>query len=255
MLTSGGSAADGNRGRLLWSLLASVALNVACWVLLPSVLSRTNVAQTPREIVSVSLSRLHLERRPRAAAATHMQPKRPRTPAPTRTPTPKAMPIARRAPSTETTTELAPAPPAYIALPSGWSRQGFAFLGTTETAEWLDWSKSKHTEKWVPRVFLWRMKMESGYMQRLSLHDAVEHIRSTLQQDAKITVSKAQRVCDGERDGWFLSYEKPDDDPPLHFDETVLLAGGKVYRAMYIRAVSQPEDPDTREALNSLCRF
>jgi len=251
MLTAVGSAASGNLRRLLWSLLASAVLNVAVWVLLPSVLSRKSLPQAPREIVSVSVSRLRIAPRPRATlhpspkralhAIVHVQQK------------PRA--VAPRASSTATTTEIAPPPPAYIALPAGWNRQGFAFLGTTETAEWLNWGKTKHSEKWVPRVFLWRMKMESGYMQGLSLHDAVEHILETLHEDAKITVSKAQRVCDGERDGWFLSYVKPDDDPPLHFDETVLLADGKVYRAMYIRSVNQPEDADTRDALKSLCRF
>lgn len=239
MLTAAGSAASGNPRRLLWSLLASAVLNAGFWLLLPSMASHTSVAVPSRETVRVSISRLRIERRPL------------RTPHPRRTRTTIAPHVA----TADTTTDIAPAPPAYIALPSGWSRQGFAFLGTTETAEWLDWSKTKHSEKWVPRVFLWRMKMESGYMQHLSLHDAVEHILATLRQDAKITVSRAQRVCDGERDGWFLSYVKPDDDPPLHFDETVLLADGKVYRAMYIRAVSQPEDPDTRDALNSVCRF
>ena len=253
MLTAVGSAASGNLRRLLWSLLASAVLNVAFWVFAPSMLSRTSLPQPPREIVKVSVSRLHIGPEPRATM--HPSPKHAPLVAMLVQPKRTARAIARRAPSNETTTELAPPPPAYIALPSGWNRQGFAFLGTTETAEWLNWSKTKHSEKWVPRVFLWRMKMESGYMQGLSLHDAVQHILATLHQDAKITVSKAQRVCDGEREGWFLSYVKPDDDPPLHFDETVLLADGKVYRAMYIRSVNQPEDADTRDALKSLCRF
>ncbi len=148
---------------------------------------------------------------------------------------------------------LAPPPPASLALPSGWSRQDFAFLGTTDTAEWLDWSKTKQSAKWVPRVFLWRMKTEAGYMHAPSLHDAVAHILTSLRQDARLHASRAQRVCDGQSEGWYLSYVKPDDDPPLHFDETVFMAGDKVFRAIYIRAVDQPEDPKTLEALNSLC--
>lgn len=252
MLTTSGWAARGNLRRLLWSVLISTLLNAGFWVLLPSLLSHARVAETSREVVRVSLSPLHFQRRTRTTM--HAQPKR-KSIVPRHTSPHVSVRPRKEAPSTATTTELAPAPPAYISLPSGWSRQEFAFLGTTETAEWLNWGKTKHSDKWVPRVFLWRMKMESGYMQRLSLHDAVEHILGTLRQDAKIHVSKAQRLCDGERDGWFLSYVKPDDDPPLHFDETVLLAQGKVYRAMYIRSVDQPEDPDTREALNSLCRF
>lgn len=147
---------------------------------------------------------------------------------------------------------MAPPPPASLALPQGWTRQDFGFLGTTETAEWLDW---KHqSAKWVPRVFVWRIKAETGYMSRSSLHDAVHAVLSSLHDEgAKLYASKAQRVCGGERPGWFLSYVKTEDDPPLHLEETIFLDGDTIYRATYIRAAGEPEDAKTREALNTLC--
>lgn len=147
---------------------------------------------------------------------------------------------------------MAPPPPATLALPQGWTRQDFGFLGTTETAEWLDWKNQ--SAKWVPRVFVWRIKAEAGYMSRSSLHDAVHGVLSSLHEEgAKLYASKAQRVCDGQRPGWFLSYVKTADDPPLHLEETIFLDGGTIYRATYIRAAGQPEDAKTRAALNTLC--
>jgi hypothetical protein len=148
---------------------------------------------------------------------------------------------------------MAPPPPATLALPRGWARQDFGFLGTTQTAEWLDW-KNQST-KWVPRLFLWRFKAEEGYMRsKTSLQDTIRKITAQLHDDgAQLYVSKAQTVCGGQQPGWFLSYVKTVDDPPLHFEETLFTDGENVYRAIYIRAAGQQEDPKTREALNTLC--
>jgi hypothetical protein len=150
------------------------------------------------------------------------------------------------------TASLAPPQPASLALPPNWAKQDFGFLAATDTTTWLDWKKQSGA--WVSRVFLWQRKVEEHYMRRSSLRDAVEEILSSLRaEDATVYASKAQRVCGGRRAGWFLSYAKPKDDPPLHFDETLLMAGGTIYRATYIRAVDQAEDTKTRDALNTLC--
>lgn len=91
-------------------------------------------------------------------------------------------------------------------------------------------------------------------MSRPSLHDGVQKILATLHgENAKIYASKAQQVCNGQRAGWFLSYMKPGDEPPLHFDEALYMAGDTIYRAIYIRAVGQPEDAKTRNSLTTLC--
>jgi hypothetical protein len=227
MIAHAAAYALGRNRRLLWSLLASAVLNALAWVMLPVHLARRTAVEAPERLV-VTASFIRTEHR-RASA-------RPRAAAPP-----------------QETAMLAPPPPAALALPQGWSRQDLAFLGTTKTAEWLNWSKSRHSDKWVPRVFVWQMPVKPGYMHAPSLSDAVQQILDTLHEDATISASRPQRVCSGERDGWFLSYVKADDDPPLHYDETLLMQGQSIYRAIYIRAVDQPEDTTTRAALSSLC--
>lgn len=147
---------------------------------------------------------------------------------------------------------VSPQQPAALWLPHGWAKENFGNIAETNTTLWLDWAKQ--TSNFVPRVFLWQKRMDDRYMHKASLQDAVEEVLSSLRAgNAEIYVSKAQRVCAGERVGWFLSYVKRDDDPPLHFDETVFMAGEIVFRATYIRPVDQPEDTKTREALSTLC--
>lgn len=147
---------------------------------------------------------------------------------------------------------LAPPPPATLALPQGWTREDFGFLGTTKAAEWLDWKNQ--SAKWVPRVFVWRIDADPAYMSRPSLHDAVAQVLSTLHDErARMYISRAQAVCNGQRPGWFLSYVKTEDDPPLHLEETMFMDGTTIYRATYIRAAGQREDQQTRAALNTLC--
>lgn len=242
------------RARLLWSLLASLVLNLVAWTVVPAAFTIHREPQT-RERLVVTASFVRLEHRRRVRSTP--QPKstaRPKLNLP-HAPTPVARQIARTsAPKQEPESAmLGPPPPASLSLPSGWSRQDLAFLGTTTTAEWLDWTHSKKTDKWVPRIFLWQMNAKPGYMHRPTLDDAVKQILDTLHDDARMQTSRAQLVCNGERRGWFFSYVKSEDDPPLHFDETVYMTGEKIYRAIYIRSVDQPEDPQTRAALNTLC--
>jgi hypothetical protein len=183
----------------------------------------------PRESFSVSFSKLRVEQRRRPPPQRHII----------------SAPVEMGS--------MAPPLPATLALPHGWSRQDFGFLETTDTAEWIDWTNQ--TAKWVPRVFLWRFKAKEGYMRSVpSLHDTIADILSTLRnENAKVFVSRAQTVCNGQRSGWFLSYIKTMDDPPLQFDETLFVDGENIYRATYIRVVGQREDSKTREALNTLC--
>jgi len=242
------------RARLLWSLIASLVLNLFAWTVLPAALA-THGERQAREQIVVAASFVRFEHRarhrstspPKAARRAELTlPQKPKT---------VARHIDRPSPPAQEpeSAMLGPPPPASLALPSGWSRQDLAFLGTTATAEWLDWTHSKKTDKWVPRVFLWEMNAKPGYMRRPALDDAVKQILDTLHEDARMQASRAQRVCNGERSGWFLSYVKTEDDPPLHFDETIYMTGEKIYRAIYIRSVDQPEDPQTRAALNTLC--
>ncbi len=212
--------------RWFWSFLASVLVNSIAWTTLSGNLSFSHVENEPRETLRISFLPIRIERRQTrfTASSSTQQP----------------------------TVVLAPPQPASLYLPPHWARQDFGYLAASDTTTWLDWSKQ--SAKWVPRVFLWQRKMEGGYMQRPSLQSTVAEILSTLRaQDAKVYTSRPQRVCRGQRFGWFLSYVKPGDDPPLHFEETLFMAGATVYRATYIRAAGQPEDPETREALNTLC--
>ncbi|MGZ3519043.1 MAG: hypothetical protein ACXVAM_18030 [Vulcanimicrobiaceae bacterium] len=239
MLTESRPYSRSDRGRFLWSLLASAVLNVFTWVALSAHLSvlRNVQAEEPRETLIGSLSSIRIERR--VPQSTPQQPKIGRQP-------------QRTASAPPQTVLLAPPQPASLSLPPGWARQDFGYLAATDTTTWLDWTK--RSANWVPRVFLWQRKAEGRYMRQPSLQDAVEDILASLRaEDAKLYASRAQRVCGGQRPGWFLSYVKPSDDPPLHFDETLFMAGETIYRSTYIRAVDQPEDTKTREALNTLC--
>ena len=215
--------------RFYWALLGSVAINIAMWVALGAYLFplRDAESQPRQQIFKVSSITLHAHRAVR------------------RRPPPVASEPAEN-------TEMAPPQPATLALPAGWSKQDFGFLGTTDATIWLD--RSKHRGKWIPRVFLWDKKVEPGYMQRPSMHDVIKDILASLHDEhAVMYASRPHRVCNGLRSGWFLSYSKPEDDPPLHFDETLFMANDTIYRATYIRGADQPEDSKAREALNTLC--
>lgn len=218
-----------DKRRFLWCLLVSAILNAFAWTTLSFHMSSSLSvpAEEPR-VTTVLVSSIRIER-----------PKRRRE-------------APRIAPAAAETILLAPPQPASLVLPRTWAKQDFGYLAATDTTTWLDWKNQ--SAKWVPRVFLWQMKQEAGYMRRPSLQDAVRNILRALRaDDARVYASKAQRVCNGERTGWYLSYMKPGDDPPLHFDETLFMTGETVYRATYIRAAAQPEDMKTRDALNSLC--
>lgn len=139
-----------------------------------------------------------------------------------------------------------------LSVPSGWEKHDIGHEGMQDAALWLDWSKQ--TAEFVPRVFLWQKPMISDDGRRLSLRETVHDVVAYLHDEGdKVFENRAQRVCGGRRLGWFLSYDKPEDDPPVHIDDVFLLDGATVYRATYARPIEQREDVRTRRALNSLC--
>ena len=139
---------------------------------------------------------------------------------------------------------------ARLDLPTNWGTQDMANGAAAQTTIWLDFKKARGAS--VPRVFLLHLKTE--FMSGPTLADAVKDIVGNLRSDgAKVFVSKAQRVCGGRRMGWFLSYEKPYEDPPWQFEDTMFVDGDTIYRAVYSRPDHQPEDARTRRALNTLC--
>lgn len=119
-----------------------------------------------------------------------------------------------------------------------------------DSAIWLDFKKARGA--FVPRILI--MKLKTTYLSGPSLQDAVHDIVDGLHaQGAKMHASNAQPVCGAKRLGWFLSYNKPADDPPWDFDEVLVLQGDTVYRITYSRPDGAPEDAKTRAALKTLC--
>ena len=218
--------------RLLCSLLASAMVNIFAWTGIAlsthTLPYATTKRQQSRETLIVSSSTVHIERR-----------------------------IVRRrqspasAPPAERVAPVLPVTPSLY-LPRSWTKQDTGNEGMLNVALWLDWTKQ--TAEFVPRVFLWQRQLTDPDGRRASLKDAVQDILTTLHAEGdKLYASNPQRVCDGTQPGWFLSYDKPEDDPPVHIDDTLFVAGDTVFRATYVRPVGQPEDPKTRDALNSLC--
>jgi hypothetical protein len=228
-------AGDGERiagrRRLLCSLLASIALNAIAWITLTSParlsFSRSFEAQAPREIVQVTIAKVRIEHRAV------------RVPKP-----PAAASPARSA--------LRGSQEATIDLPPGWSGENFGDTETTHVTMWLDWKEQ--TADFVPRVFLWQVRAPAEYMREATLRDAVRSVLDSLSAEGDaVHASRPQLLCDGKRRGWFFSYDKPGDSPPMHVDETLFLASGTIYKATYIRPAGAPEDRTTRNALYSLC--
>lgn len=214
--------------RLFYSFIASAALNILVWATvawLARVEFSTATAEQPRE---------------RIAAATPVQIER------------RIAPEQQRATPHGRARAMQPALGPSLSVPSGWEKHDIGHEGMQEAALWLDWSKQ--TSDFVPRVFLWQKPMVADDGRRLSLREAVRDVVAYLHDEGdKLFENRAQRVCGGRRLGWFLSYDKPEDDPPVHIDDVFLMDGDTVYRATYARPVHQREDPRTRRALNTLC--
>jgi hypothetical protein len=140
-----------------------------------------------------------------------------------------------------------------VKLPAGWSKADFGYGASTETTVYLDWTKQ--SKNFVSHTLVAKLKDSDGYVKAGSLQAAVRDRLAGLRAGAAtVNVSEPARVCHGTRPGWFFSYTKLWDDPPLHFDESLFIADGVVYMAVYMHAADQPEDQRTRKALTSLCK-
>jgi hypothetical protein len=141
-----------------------------------------------------------------------------------------------------------------VKLPAGWSKQDFGYVAlATDTNVYLDWTKQ--SKNFVSHTLVTKLKGSDGYIKAGSLQAAVrERLAGLRAGDATVNVSEPTRVCHGTRPGWFFSYTKLWDDPPLHFDESLFVADGAVYMAVYMHAADQPEDQRTLKALTSLCK-
>lgn len=243
--TKGEAYRRGDRGRLLWSFLASVILH---GLTLAAIARSANVSlqrnvETEDERLMVSPSSIRIERR------TVPRPQRRPNIARIARPKPQPPPPQWQVQGTLS----APSQGASILLPTDWAMQDYGNKAATDVKVWLDWTKQ--SRNFVPRVMVWQMQAADPYMRRPSLQDAVQDVVTSLRaRGTKIDASKAQRLCGGARPGWFFSYLDTSGDPPLRVEETLIAVGETVYRATYLRPANQPEDPKAREALNTLCR-
>jgi hypothetical protein len=245
MTTRGKAYWRSDRRRLLSSFLAAVILHSFAFGTLATFahLSLAHNAETEDERLMVTPSSMRIEHplaappqhRPEIARASRAQPRPPDTWTATQDPV------------------SAPSQGASISLPPDWQKQDYGNMAATDIKIYLDWTKQ--SANFVPRVTLWQMQAADPYMRRPSLQDAIQAVSSTVRAGGtKIDVSKAQRVCGGERRGWFFSYLDTTEDPALRVEETLFAAGDTVYRATYLRPADQPEDPKARAALNTLCQ-
>ena len=263
-----GSRKRSKTSRALFAVAASILLNAALWTLASPLFTHVDAKLRQHVIVSV----LHIQRRRPAS------PRRRSTPRPQRTiPTSVPKLVAKTPPKLihpryEHPHRLHPkqhviAPPAVqrdgspamsfshhqaatIKLPANWGAQDLANGAAANTTLWLDFKKAKGA--FVPRVFLMRLK--TAYLSEPSLTGAVNDIQAALKPDrARIFASKPQRFCGGTLDGWFLSYERPGEDLPGDYENVIFMKGSDVYRIIYSRPAGQPEDAQTRAALDAIC--
>lgn len=203
------------RVRLGWALVASATVHVAVALVVTLLAARSD--ESPKTLV-VKSSQIH---------------------------------IVHRAAKRRSESSYPPHRP-YLTAPQGWRTQDIGFEGQSDVTLWLDWKNQ--TSNFVPRVFLWQRRAVTPEMRNETLRHAVAEILDLLRSEKdELYVSRPQLVCDGTRSGWFFSYVKPWDDPPLRYEETIYVQGDAIDRATYSRAAGQPEDPNAREALNSLC--
>jgi len=276
------------RQRLLWSLVASACLNLALWVTYPLAVNHQSEQKRHVVVSKVNVAMLHIDRR-RAPKrrARRPPPGRPQTafvhtpvpvrPAKRKPVVPKKIAVAprpavhrslrrprvRRKPSSLASP---PTPMPYhgasgsltftphhsgrFRLPPNWATQDLANGAAADTSLWLDFKHAKGA--FVPRVFILHLK--ATYLSGPSLRDAVHDITESLTPDGiAVSDSKAQRVCNATRDGWYLAYERPDDDLPGQYENIIFVDGDTVYRVIYSRPDGQGEDPATRAALDTVC--
>ncbi len=277
MLTREPAHRRSGRNRLLWSLVLSASINVCGAVVLAPLLLPVHVESGGRnEVLTVSRSVLRIERRAPSHASSTAKPAVPRiVPSPkivaaVASVTPKSIePRKRSTPKIKQRVQKAliakrssphsrirmrpipiPASPS-LSAPRGWAKQDYGNIAENGVTLWLDWHHQ--TARFVPRLLLWQRRVELDAPDP-SLDGAVGDVLDTLQREGdKVYASRAEAACNGTRPGWFISYEKLYDDPPMRYEEALFVFGKTVYRATYVRPADLPEDRDAREALRTLC--
>jgi hypothetical protein len=224
------------RVRIVCSFIASAIINLFAWVFFASFAqaSWSKIrTETPIETIVVSAPSIRIEHRPPQHAQKKVQPRHAAAP--------KPQPVITPPPGGPT-----------IALPQSWGAAPNFDEIVKNAKLFYDW---KHqSSDFVPRIFLWHDDAPAQYMSRPSLRDVVGQVLASIRsENDKLYASRPQPVCRGGQPGWFFSYVKTSDDPPLHVDETLFLDGDSIYRATYVREANQPEDPKTVDALKTLC--
>jgi len=271
------------RRRLFWAVVASVLLNIVVWATYPRHFASRDEPK-PKIVASI----IHISRR-RVPKPRARRPPPPRakpsvvhTLAPIRPVTRKplvpkkivallvpprrrhlpllhvqgrpARPLTRPTPApyheASGSLTFTPHHSGRFRLPPNWATQDLGNGAAADTSLWLDFKHAKGA--FVPRVLVLHLK--TAFISGPTLQDAVHDITDSLEpDDILVTESKAQRVCNGTRDGWYLAYERPDDDMPGQYENVIFMAGDTVYRVVYSRPDGQAEDPATRAALNTIC--
>lgn len=84
------------------------------------------------------------------------------------------------------------------------------------------------------------MKMTSTQMEQLvgagNIHD-----------------NKAEKLCNGKQNGWFLSSTLSFGAKTMNVEQTYTLNGNTAYVVTYTRLSTASENPDARKALDSIC--
>lgn len=259
-------------------MLASLGLNGLLIIAYPHLAYRPSEPTERTAVVAV----LHLERRQPISPRPTTPPRRPRpvrqpkivrTPIPVM-PTPVALATPLRHPLAAAHRKpslVAPAPrttplPRDISgapsmsfehhqgvkmrMPQRYDTQDLGNGASSDVSKYVDFSKAKGA--FVPQV--WVVQLKTSYLSGPTLQDAVHDIVASFQPDGtKISASMPQRVCHGRYPAWFLSYSRPDEEPPGDYENILFVEGDTMFRVMYSRPLGQPEDPQTRAAMNTLC--
>jgi hypothetical protein len=208
-----------------WPVLASAILNVFAWSAFLTYLSLQNHAPDETRELVLSSSPIRIEHRAQRK--------------------PKVSARGRAAAASS----QSPA----VKLPAGWDKQDFGYVDLNDATVYLDWTKQ--SKNFVSHVIVTTLKDSDGDVKVGSLQAAVrERLDGLRAGAATVNVSEPARICHGRRPGWFFSYTKLWDDPPLHFDESLFITNGAVHMVVYMRAADQPEDRRTLKALKNLCK-
>ena len=136
---------------------------------------------------------------------------------------------------------------ATLTAPAGWRRQDFGGKFAPGIVSIWNGSPQQGTD-FTPKIFLMQEPAQSTSL-RESVRDALASFTAT---GYRIRVERPQRVCNGDRPGWLIVYTKQGDQR-LTVEQTRFIDDATLYTATYVRLSSEPEDPDARKALSTLC--